>query len=179
MGQRPGAADDDGLVTCLMCGRRFRSLGPHLFRIHHISASGYRAAHQLPATAALMATETRATLSSARRAAMEEDPELVARMRAATPPLPELARQAATKRAKTSPLPLVKQARRRGWAVSVEKSSAAREEGREELARKAGFASWQKAIEATRALPSREAAERLGVGKTMVLRWRRRSAPPA
>lgn len=176
MGKRPSAADDDGLVTCLICGRRFRSLGPHLFRIHHVTAVDYRTAHQLPATAALMATDTRATLSAARRVAMDEDPDLVGRMRAATPKAAELARRSASKRAATSRLPLVKQARRQGWDVSVQKASAVREASREEMARKAGFTSWAEAIETTRALPSRQVAERLGVGKDMVLRWRRRNA---
>jgi predicted transcriptional regulator len=175
VGKRPGAADDDGLITCLMCGRRFRSLGPHIFRIHHVTAADYRTAHGLPATAALMATETRAALSATRKAAMAEDPELVGRMRAAALPAAELSRRSASKRATTSRLPLVRQARRRGWDVSVQKSAASRADSREELAKTAGFASWHEAIEATRAMPSRQAAELLDVGKTMVLRWRRRN----
>ncbi|CAL9668018.1 hypothetical protein SUDANB145_07263 (plasmid) [Streptomyces sp. enrichment culture] len=172
MSRRPGAADEDGLITCLICGRRFRSLGPHLYRKHDTDAVAYRAAHGLPASAALMGSETRAALSSVRQEAMKDRPELVARMRAATPVVAELARRSAGRRAQTSRLPLVRQARRRGWDVSVRKSADVRAKARDEAARKAGYASWQEAIEATRALPSREAARRLGVGKNMVLRWR-------
>ncbi|MGY3676681.1 hypothetical protein ACVWXU_000304 [Streptomyces sp. TE33382] len=83
--RRPDGADPDGLVTCLTCGRRFRSLGPHLTRAHRTTAAEYRAEHQLPAGAALMAGEVRAALSRARTAAMADDPDLVDRMRASRP----------------------------------------------------------------------------------------------
>ncbi|MFE7237157.1 MucR family transcriptional regulator [Streptomyces sp. NPDC057580] len=177
MSKRPGAADDSGLVPCLICRGQYRSLGPHLYRAHGVSAADYRAQHGLPATAALMAPATREALSAARRKAMETDPDLVGRMRAAGLDPAELARRSSEARARTDRLPQVRNARRRGWDKSVAQSAAARREGREEAARRAGFVSWEEAIEATRGLPSQEAAERLGMGRTTVKRWRRRILP--
>jgi predicted transcriptional regulator len=106
----------DGL-TCLICGRRFQSLGPHLRSAHQMSGADYLAAHQLPASAALMDTQTREALSS-----------------------------------------------------------GLRREAREAAARKAGFGSWQEAVEATQSLSSSEAAAQLGVGKSTIMRWRQRDA---
>ncbi|MFE7529544.1 MucR family transcriptional regulator [Kitasatospora sp. NPDC057542] len=68
--RRPDGADTDGLVTCLVCGRRFRSLAPHLTRVHRISAAAYRAEHALPAGTTLMATDVRRALSHSRLEAM-------------------------------------------------------------------------------------------------------------
>lgn len=174
MSKRPSVADDDGLVPCLICGKRYKSLGPHLFRIHGMSAADYRTAYQLPASAALMATQTRETLSVARREAMKDDPELVGRMREAALDQAELTRRSAEGRARTDGLPAVVRARRRGRDKTRDMSAAVRGEAREEAATKAGFESWQEAIEATRGLSAVEAARRLGVGKTTVLRWRRK-----
>ncbi|WP_197370976.1 MucR family transcriptional regulator, partial [Streptomyces clavuligerus] len=109
--RRPGGADADGLVTCLSCGRRFRSLGPHLARAHHTTAAEYRAEHRLAATTALMATDVRTALSRARTSAMADDPSLVTRMRSATPPLKELTRRATEARSGTDGLPAVRAAR--------------------------------------------------------------------
>jgi hypothetical protein len=178
MSRRPSAADDDGLVTCLICGKRYKSLGPHLFRIHQTSAADYRAAHQLPASATLMATSTRKALSAARQEAMKDDPELVARMRAATPPVKDIARRSAAARARTDGLEAVKASRRRGWDQAIAKSVAARREHLDQAARAAGFSSWRQALEDLQDRSSREVAERLGVGKTTVRRWRRKQAAP-
>lgn len=84
--RRPDGADPDGLVTCLVCGRRFRSLAPHLARVHEMSAADYRAEHALPATTALMATDVRRSLSATRTEAMAANPDLIEPMRASTPP---------------------------------------------------------------------------------------------
>ncbi|CAM5361394.1 MucR family transcriptional regulator [Streptomyces viridochromogenes] len=46
--RRPAGASADGLATCLSCGHRYRSLGPHLARAHHTTAAEYRAEHRLP-----------------------------------------------------------------------------------------------------------------------------------
>jgi DNA-binding CsgD family transcriptional regulator/predicted transcriptional regulator len=124
-GQEEAAANEeaseqippDDLMPCLICGRRFQSLGPHLRSAHQMSGADYLAAHQLPASAALMDTQTRKTLSS-----------------------------------------------------------GLRREAREAAARKAGFGSWQEAVEATQSLSSSEAAARLGVGKSTIMRWRQRDA---
>ncbi|MEV7599849.1 MucR family transcriptional regulator [Kitasatospora sp. NPDC089797] len=173
---RPAGADPDGLVTCLSCGRRFRSLGPHLYRIHQITAADYRAEHQLPAGTALMATATRNALSAGRLKAMVDDPELVGRMRASTPPLSELARRSAEARAGTDGLNAVRAARRSGALRTLPSAQQARREALDATARAAGFASMEEAIRATSNLPSRAAAARIGVGASTVKRWRRRNA---
>ncbi|WP_405787200.1 hypothetical protein OG753_04085 [Streptomyces sp. NBC_00029] len=49
----------------------------------------------------------------------------------------------------------------------------------EAKARDAGFASMTDAIEATRTLPGRHAAERIGVSVTTVRRWRAKASPPS
>lgn len=59
IGDGTSIADDDGLLTCLECGRRFRGLGSHLRRAHEITGDEYREAHGLPAMAALSSDDTR------------------------------------------------------------------------------------------------------------------------
>lgn len=172
--RRPAGADADGLVTCLVCDRRFRSLGPHLYRAHQMSAADYRAEHGLPAGAILMATATRQALSDARQRAMQEDPDLVGRMRAAAPPVEELARRATEARAGTDDLAQVRAARRRGAQATQPLTVQARRNLMDATARAAGYASMREAIDATRALSSREAAARIGVGASTVKRWRRK-----
>jgi hypothetical protein len=172
--RRPAGADADGLVTCLICDRRFRSLGPHLYRAHQISAADYRAEHGLPAGAILMATATRQALSDARQQAMQEDADLVGRMRAATPSSEELARRSAEARAGTDGLAQVRAARRRGAQTTQPFTVQARRDLMDATARAAGYTSMRDAIEETRALPSREAATRIGVGASTVKRWRRK-----
>lgn len=173
--RRPDVTDTDGLVTCLTCRQRFRSLGPHLYRAHQMSAAEYRAEHNLPASAALMATSTRQALSDARRQAMQEDPDLVGRMRAATPPLEELARRSAAARAGTDGLPRVRAARRRGAQATQPRTVQSRREQMDAVARAADYSSMAAAIEATRDLSSRQAAARIGVGASTVKRWRQKS----
>ncbi len=172
--RRPDGAGPDGLVTCLECGRRFRSLGPHLARAHGITAAAYREQHHLPASTALMATATRGTLSAVRLEAIRENPDLLDRMTSATPPPEELNRRSAEARAGTNDLPAVRAARRRGWDVSVRRAYQVRQERREQAARSAGYTSWAEAVNATRHLSERQAASLLSVGKTTIQRWRAR-----
>ncbi|GAA1553566.1 MucR family transcriptional regulator [Streptomyces globosus] len=174
--RRPAGADADGLVTCLSCGRRFRSLGPHLARAHHMTAAEYRAEHRLPATTALMATGVRVALSQARTAAMADDPELLGRMQAAALPRQELARRSAESRVGTDALPAVRAARAAGARRTLPAAQQARRAALEARAQAAGFASMAAAIEATRHLPSRAAATQLGIGASTVKRWRRRAS---
>lgn len=174
--RRRAGADADGLVTCLSCGKRYRSLGPHLARAHHTTAAEYRAEHRLPATTALMATDVRAALSQARTSAMADDPDLVDRMRSAALPPRELARRSAETRAGTDSLPTVRAARAAGARQALPAAQQARREALEAQARAAGYASMAAAIEATRHLPSRAAAAHIGIGATTVNRWRRSQA---
>jgi|GEM_PF-5344799 len=179
--RRVSGADGGGLMTCLECGRRYRSLGPHLARAHQMTATEYREQHRLPATTALMATDVRASLSKTRRAAMEDDPELVARMRAATPPGEELARRSAEARAGTDDLAAVRAARGAAGQRNIRQAQAVRRDRLERAARDAGFSSMSAAIDATRDLTARVAADRIGVGATTVKRWRHhlRTTPTA
>ncbi|SDT83444.1 ROS/MUCR transcriptional regulator protein [Streptomyces sp. TLI_053] len=173
--RRPDGADPDGLVTCLACGRRFRSLAPHLARVHGMSAARYRAEHALPASAALMATDVRRSLSATRTEAMAADPDLLEPMRACAPPAEELARRSARAREATDGLPAVRAARRSAALRTVPAAQQARRDALEATARAAGFASMTEAIEATRDMPSRAAAARIGVGASTVKRRRRQS----
>ncbi|MGA5823553.1 MucR family transcriptional regulator [Kitasatospora sp. NPDC094028] len=170
--RRPDGADVDGLVTCLVCGRRFRSLAPHLARTHEMSAAEYRAEHALPASAALMATDVRRSLSATRTKAMAADPDLIEPMRAAALPAGELARRSAQARAGTDGLPAVRAARRNAALRTLPAARQARRSALEATARAAGFASMADAIDATRDMPSRAAAARIGVGASTVKRWR-------
>ncbi len=172
--RRRAGADSDGLVTCLSCGHRYRSLGPHLARAHHLTAAEYRAEHHIPATTALMATDVRAALSQARTSAMTDDPDLINRMRSGALPQQELARRSAEGRAGTDDLPAVRAARAAGARRTLPAAQQARRDALEARARTAGFESMAAAIEATRHLSSRAAAMRIGVGASTVKRWRLR-----
>ncbi|MCO8308788.1 MucR family transcriptional regulator [Streptomyces sp. RKCA744] len=172
--RRPAGADADGLITCLSCGHRYRSLGPHLARTHRMTAAEYRAEHRLPATTALMATDVRGALSQARTSAMADDPDLVGRMRAASLPQQELSRRSADARAGTNDLPAVRAARAAGARRSLPAAQQARRNALDAKAVAAGFTSMSAAIDATRHLPSRAAAKRIGVGASTVKRWRHR-----
>lgn len=169
---RASGADPDGLITCLSCDRRFRSLGPHLARAHHITAAEYRAEHRLPATTALMADETRSALSASRIDLMGQDPEALAPMRRAALPPEELARRSAEGRSATDGLPTVRAARAAGARRTLPAANEARRTAMEARARAAGFSSMLDAIGATRGMTVRSAAERIGVGVTTVKRWR-------
>ncbi|MEU6664283.1 MucR family transcriptional regulator [Streptomyces sp. NPDC046821] len=173
--RRPSGADADGIVTCLSCGRRLRSLGPHLARAHRMTAAEYRAEHRLPATAALMADEVRGALSQARTSAMADDPDIIGRMRAAALPQQELARRSSGARAATDGLPAVQTARAAGARRTLPAAQQARRNALEAKARAAGFDSMTAAIDATRHLPSRTAAQQIGIAASTVNRWRRRS----
>ncbi|MFJ3762953.1 MucR family transcriptional regulator [Streptomyces sp. NPDC090080] len=171
--RRPAGADPDGLITCLSCGHRYRSLGPHLARTHHTTAAEYRAEHQLPASTALMATDVRAALSTARTTAMADDPDLVTRMRAAALPQEELSRRSADSRSATNDLPAVRAARAAGARRTLPAARQARRDAFEAKARVAGYDSMAAAIDATRHLPSSSAAAQIGISTTTVRRWRR------
>lgn len=62
------ASDDEtGLIVCRSCGHTARNLTRHLRSAHDMSASDYRAAHDLPGTAAIVADSTRAALRESGR----------------------------------------------------------------------------------------------------------------
>lgn len=176
---RLDGADPDGIVTCLSCGRRLRSLGPHLARVHQITAVEYRAEHRLPATLALMAPDVRGALSEARLAAMDDDPEIIERMRAATPPNAVLVRWSIEGRTATAGFPAVRAARAAVARKTLPRAQQARRDAVEQRAHAAGYPSMADAIEATRSMSQRGAAARIGVAAGTVSRWRRRTAAAA
>lgn len=163
-------SDPDGLITCLECGRRFRSLGPHLARAHQLPAREYRARHQLPATAALTSDNTRASLRDQRLQALAQDPTLLDHLRAwPTPRGP---------RTVPGQVPVVREHRRGTDHLRVAASARVRARRREERAQAAGYDTWATAVEATRELTRDLAAAQLGCGTTTITQWRARLAPP-
>lgn len=161
------AAAGTDRVECLICGRSFRSLGPHLARAHDTDAASYRAEHRLRATEALMGRWTRDRLAAER----SDHPELWQAMRA-TPADPDLMRErSAESRAGTDDLPQVREARRRSAAAA----SAAKHEHTMRRLRDAGYASLAAALDATRAMSVARAAHHLGVSRSTIQRWRSRS----
>lgn len=163
-------AGDPDLVECLYCGDRMRSLGPHLHRAHGVTAAEYRAEHRLPASYPLMAPSMRAEQSTQRKAAMEVDPSIAACL------IPgvhssNLARSAES-RAATDSLPRVRDARRRGVSAANAASVAARAAESDRRARLAGYESVADAALQTADLPERAAAERIGIARSTLRRWR-------
>lgn len=156
------------MVQCAECGRRFRSLGPHLARAHGVTAEEYREAHQIPATRALMGEATRSVLAEHRRALMITAPDVVLRMRAATPPLSEVAAASAAKRAITDQWPAVRAARAAAARETQPLAVAARR------VMPLGYQSIEAALAATDNMSARQASQHLGVSPSTVGRWRRR-----
>lgn len=163
----PGAED---LIVCLHCGDRLRSLGPHLYRIHQVSATEYRAEHRLPARYPLMAASMRAEQSVQRRDAMEDDPSITAGM------IPgqhgDMARRSAEARSATDALPAVRANRAAAARRAQPATTAAWRARMDAAAVAAGWASMADAITETARLSESEAARRIGVGRATVRRWR-------
>lgn len=60
-----GILDDDGqTVLCHECGRRYRSLGAHVFRAHGTTADEYKAAHGLARSRGLASSALREALAA-------------------------------------------------------------------------------------------------------------------
>ncbi|MDQ2737533.1 MAG: MucR family transcriptional regulator [Actinomycetota bacterium] len=135
----------DDRIQCLICGRKFLSVGPHLARSHRIAGADYLTEHQLPADTPLIAESLRRLLAQ-RRAATDADPVKADRGRRA--------RSLAGRRT----APAAHQALRDAALAKV---------------RAAGFASITDAVAGTRALTISGVARRLGVSESTVKRWRR------
>jgi hypothetical protein len=121
-----------------------------------------------------MATSTRGDLSRIRTQAMADDPALIERMQASALPADELARRSAEARAGTNNLPAVRAARRAGGLRTITEAQRARRAALEATVRAAGYPDVTTAIAATRMMPSRAAAARLGIGASTVKRWRQK-----
>lgn len=168
-------SDPDGLITCAECGRRFRSLGKHLRRAHGLNAAEYRARHRLPATGALVADGVRQLQSDRQRALLDDDPEALDHLAPyrTSEHLDTLREAAIAAHHETRDHDLVRAHRAPGQRYAVQAMLGRRRERLDEMARVAGYGDFAAAIAATRDLTSREAASRLGVGASTVLRYRR------
>lgn len=167
-----GAAES---IECLYCGRRYRNLGPHLARTHGTTAAEYRAEHRLPATAALMAGSMREALHDIGVVRAETDPRVRAALVQDAETQRARAELSALARAATDGNPLVVAARRRALDRDARpRRVEAWAEARYAAARRAGYPDWRAAIEATRYMARQQAADRLGVGRTTITRWRTR-----
>ncbi|MFD4406705.1 helix-turn-helix domain-containing protein [Nocardia sp. NPDC058499] len=89
-------------------------------------------------------------------------------------PFDDLARRSAPARAATDALPAVRAARRRGAQTSQPAAVAARRAQMLARVQAAGFTSIPDAVRRTAHLTRNAAAERIGVGRTTVTRWRAR-----
>jgi hypothetical protein len=157
LGRAATISDPDGVIACLECGRRLRNLGPHLASAHGLDAVAYRARHDLPATAALTADQTRAVMRTKALQAMRADPTILPRLQ-------------------TGPTPRVPRARHPRDTGPPRSPAAALE--RQRLARAAGYPDWATAIQHTRILTQEGAAQRLGCAVSTVKRWRNRIEDP-
>lgn len=167
-------SDPDGLLTCLECEGRYRSLGRHLAAAHAMTGAEYREAHQLPATGALWADGLRADAQARQRAALVEDPDHLAHL---TPyQTPQWARRIAASAAepldRTRGYDLVRLHRLPGQRHAVRQMVAARLARLDRAAQEHGYRDLADAIAATRTLTAAEAARRIGVSPQTVRRRR-------
>ena len=66
-------------IQCLMCGELRSSLGPHLAKVHQMTADDYRARFGIPYTCGLAGLDSRKRWASAELRHSQEDPESAAR----------------------------------------------------------------------------------------------------
>ncbi|OLM28645.1 hypothetical protein Ae717Ps2_6241c [Pseudonocardia sp. Ae717_Ps2] len=173
-------SDAEGLLRCLECGLRFRSLGRHLHAKHDLSADEYRDRHQLPATGALNCDGARQSSSDWQRARIAEDPDHANRLAPYRTPehLDQLRNTAIESNHRTRGYDLVRAHRAPGQSYAVQIMAGRRRDRLDEQARRAGFPELDTAIAQTMHISSREAAARIGIGATTVLRHRQRLAGP-
>lgn len=174
IGEGVTVSDDDGLLTCLECGRRFRGLSSHLWRAHGMRGAEYREAHGLPATAALMSDDTRRLHQEAGRARRDAgELEHLAEWQT-----PEHLRSIGQEKGAPDPSAgsrdhkAVKRNRRPGQEHAVVRMVAARMRKLDEKARAHGYANAADAVEKTRDLSAKAAARATGLGANTITRWR-------
>lgn len=164
-------SDEDGLIPCLECGRRMRSLARHLTTQHHLTADEYRARHGLPRTAALRADQTRRRLTQIAHQQHEE-------RAAALAPYQGRERLAGLQQRGVDAIrdsmdrAVVREHREPAQQRGVAAMLAARAAQLDERARAAGYASLHDAIERTSDLSAAAAARRIGVSAQTVTRHR-------
>lgn len=159
----------DGAITCLECGQRYRNLGRHLHHAHAMSAAEYRAAHQLPASGALMADAQRA---EARARMLDED---TSHLDAYRDPerLDQLRVDAVESLRETADYELVRAARLPGRRYAAQVMQGNRRAALDERVRAhGGWDGIEDAIASTRHLTVKAAAKATGMSETSVRRWR-------
>lgn len=165
--------DEDGVLRCMECGKRFRALGRHLQSAHDMTGDEYREAHGLPRTAALEDDGVRLAKSATQIAAGTEAWEGV-RQYQNPQYLAELQRRGVEGiRDSVAHREVVAQHRQPAQAKGVPAMWRARQEVMEQKARDAGFDSMADAIDQTRDMTIAAAAERIGIGKNTVIRRRK------
>jgi len=168
IGRGSTVSESDGIIRCLECGLRFRNLGRHLNAAHDMTAAEYRSAHQLPATAALMADAQRA---QGHDRMMDADIAHLAKFR--TPEHLNQMRAAAIESIRvTEDYAAVRAARAAGRRYAVQVMHGKRMLAIDDKARQAGYEGIDDAIRATQALAGTAAAAKIGIGHTTVLRRR-------
>lgn len=167
-------SDADGLLTCLECGRRFRSLGRHLQAAHDLGAGEYRQRHHLPATGALSADGVREGQSERQQDRLTDDPDAFAHLEPYQQHehLNQLRAAAIESHRSTVGSQLVRAHRLPGQHYAVQVMLARRWERLEGLARAAGFQSLGAAIQETADLSAAAAARHIGIAASTVTRWR-------
>lgn len=173
-------SDSDGLLTCLECTRRFRSLGRHLQAAHGVTAAEYRQRHHLPATGALSADGMREDTSNRQRARLAGDPAAFDHLRPYQDGnrLDQIRETAIEAHRGTMSTDLVRTHRLAGQRYAVQVMAASRRERLDEIARRAGFGSMDAAVRETADLALKSAARRIGVGPSTVARWRAKTGRP-
>jgi len=161
-------SDPDGAITCLECRQRFRNLGRHLSHAHAMTADEYRAAHQLPATGALMADAQR---SEGRARMLDTD---TSHLDAYRDPehLDELRVGAVESLRETADYERVRAARLPGRRYAAQVMSGRRRTILDDRVCEHGWDGLEAAIAGTRHLSVREATEATGLSETSLRRWR-------
>ncbi len=168
--------DPDGILTCLECGGRYRSLGAHLARAHDMTGAEYRERHRLPATGALMADAGRAEQSVRMYAEIAEDPDAIAHLAPYQDRgrLDRMRAEGVESIRRTVGYESVRASRRPGQRYAAQVMAGSRLARLDERVRARGFDGVLGAVRATMHLSGRRAAEVTGLSATSVYRYRAR-----
>jgi hypothetical protein len=170
-------SQDDGLLTCLECGdqRRWRSLGRHLQARHDMTADQYRAAHRLPASAALECDGLR----QQGRDRMLMEPHRTSHLQAYQDAsrLDAMREEAIASIRATQDYETVRESRAQARRSGVRAMVSTRADQLATLVQAHGYTDPRQAVEQTRALSVRDAAAATGLSKTTIRR-RRNAADP-
>lgn len=176
LGSSATISDNDGILTCLECGRRFRALARHLAAVHGLTGMQYRDRHELPATGALIADGQRQAISERMQAVVADDPHALDHLDMSPARLDAIRNPARV--AETRVREPVRAAQRPGQQHAAAVMQERRRQTQHDLLTARGFADLPDAIARTRHLPSRRAADVTGLGATTIRRWRTKLPSP-